>query len=293
MNAVTVDDLLALLAEPRAREAVKRALDLPSEPVAEALRELREQVRLLAVQTDEGFQKVAAAQDRTDQAIGRLEAAQERTDQAIGRLEAAQERTDQAIGRLEAAQERTDRSIGRLEAAQERTDEAVRDLALRTGRLEAAQERTDDAVRELAAAQARTDQSIQGLRRDVGALSDNMGFGLEELASLVLPAWLEREEGVTVQRIARRYFHTAAGEEEVDLYADGDRAGTPVPVVGEVKSRIYSGDVKKYAVRLARIAESLPHEPLALMLGFVVHPAATDVARELGIRVLATRPSVR
>jgi outer membrane murein-binding lipoprotein Lpp len=218
MSAVTRSELFGLLEDPSTRETVKRLLDLPTEPVAEAVQELRGAVKELAV-----------------------------------------------------AQARTDRTVKELATE-------VKELATE--------------VKELAAAQARTDQSVFALRREVGTLSDNVGFGLEELASIVLPAWLEREEGVTARHFNRRFFQTADGEEEIDVYADGDRAGTVVPVVVEVKSRIYSGDVKKYAVKLARIAEGLPYKPLGLMFGFVVHPAANDVARELGLRLVASRPSV-
>jgi hypothetical protein len=124
-------------------------------------------------------------------------------------------------------------------------------------------------------------------------------MGLSKLAHVlivvhcgsVLPAWLEREEGIVVERFTRRYFHTAQGEEEVDVYPEGDRTGTTVAVIGEMKSRIYSADVKKYALKFARIAETLPAKPLGLMFGFVVHPAANDVARELGRQLVASRPS--
>jgi hypothetical protein len=232
MASVTRNELFGLFEEPENRETIKRLLGLPTEPVADALREVRDSI-----------QELAAAQARTGQAVADLSA-------EVKNLAAAQARTDQSVAELSAD------------------------------------------VKELAAAQARTDQNVFALRRDVGALSDNVGFGLEELAAIVLPAWLEREEGVTVRRITRRFFQTADGEEEVDVYADGDRAGTVVPVVGEVKSRIYSGDVKKYAVKLARIAEAMPQKPLGLMFGFVVHPAANEVARELGLRLVASRPSI-
>lgn len=268
MTLVTRNELFSLLEEPETRATVKRLLDLPPEPVAGELRELRSDIR-----------ELIRGQARTDQSVQELML-------AVKDLTAAQARTDDSTKTLFAAQARTDESIRELSAAQARTDESIKELS-------SAQARTDESIKELSAAQARTDHNVHALRREVGALSDNVGYGLEELAALLLPEWLEREEGVTVQGFMRRFFPTAEGEEEVDLYADGDRAGTFVPVVGEVKSRIYSGDVKKFAVKLRRVAEALPQRPVGLMLGFVVHPAAKDVAREVGVHVLASRPSMR
>jgi prefoldin subunit 5 len=200
---------------------------------------------------------------------------------------------------LSTAQARTDASLAELSREVTGLSKEVTGLSKEVTRLAEAQARTDASlaelskeVGELAQAQARTDQSIHALRHEVGALSDNVGFGLEELASILLPGWLEREEGVTVRRLGRRHFQTSAGDEEVDVYADGDRAGAVVPVIGEVKSRIYSGDVKKYAAKVERIAETLLQKPLGVMFGFVVHPAANDVARELGLRLIASRPTI-
>jgi hypothetical protein len=42
-------------------------------------------------------------------------------------------------------------------------------------------------VQELAEAQRRTEIQVQSLARNVGRLSDNVGFGLEDIARVVLP----------------------------------------------------------------------------------------------------------
>jgi hypothetical protein len=168
--------------------------------------------------------------------------------------------------------------------------EALRELA-------AAQARTDASVKELAAAQARTEaaqtrteSSLLELRRAVGALSDNVGFGLEELAAIVLPGVLEREEGIRVERFSRRFLSPATGEEEVDLYAEGERGGRTVVVVGEVKSRIYEAEVRRFAAKAARLQPALPGDAVAVLFGFVIHPSARQAAQSLGVRVVASRP---
>lgn len=217
-------DLLRTLDDPAVRRGVQQALGLPSEPVAEALRELGERVTKLAE-----------------------------------------------------AQARTDASVRELAQAQARTDLALAALA--------------DEVGALARAQARTEEALGALRREVGALSDNVGFGLEELAAIVLPGVLASEERVRVAGpFRRRFLLTASGEEEVDLYGDGERDGEPVVVVGEVKARIYEAEVKRFAAKMGRLAAGLPAKPVPVLFGFVVHPSAHRAAAELGVRVVASRP---
>jgi hypothetical protein len=48
----------------------------------------------------------------------------------------------------------------------------------------------------------------------------------------------------------------------------------------------------KFAAKLERISAALPAPALPVMFGFVVHPAAGDAGRVLGVRVVAARPSV-
>jgi len=47
-------------------------------------------------------------------------------------------------------------------------------------------DRLEAAVERLAEAQARTEQALQQLATQVGALSDNVGYGLEDIARVVL-----------------------------------------------------------------------------------------------------------
>ncbi|MDY0003182.1 MAG: hypothetical protein RBU30_17920 [Polyangia bacterium] len=174
--------------------------------------------------------------------------------------------------------------VKELATAQARTDASVRELAAEVKELAAD-------VKELAAAQARTDRNIDAMRREVGALSENVGFGLEELAAIVLPGVLLAEEGLRVTGFRRRFVVTAQGEEELDLFAESERDGKPVLVLGEVKSRIYDKEVRQFLSKAARLEAALGLErSVRVMFGFVVHPSATEVAKELGVRVVASRP---
>jgi hypothetical protein len=297
---MTGDELVAMVQDPEIRQRLKDALGVPDFSIVRALEDLA----AAQARTDASVKELAAAQARTeasvrDLAAGQQElaAAQARTEASVKELAAGQQELSAAQARTEAsvkelaagqqelaaAQARTDASVKELAAAQARTDASVKELA-------AAQARTDASVKELAAAQARTDASVTDLRQAVGALSDNVGFGLEELAAIVLPAQLERDERtILTGSLQRKFVSTAAGEVEMDLWAPGERDGSVLTVVGEVKSRIYAADVKKFADRADRVAAAGETDLLPIMLGFVVHPSAKEVAATLGVRVIATR----
>jgi outer membrane murein-binding lipoprotein Lpp len=251
-SSMTGPELLQLLQDPELRQGVKAALGLPTDSVAESLREL------------------AAAQARTEASLRELAA-------EVKGLAAAQARTEARVEELAAAQARTEARLEELAAEVKGLAAEVKGLAAEVKGLAAGQ-------RELAAGQKQ-------LRTAVGALSDNVGFGLEQLAAIVLPAQLERDERtILTTEFERRLVSTAAGEEEVDLWAQGERDGAAVQVVGEVKSRVYATDVKRFVQKAERVQATLEAPVLRLMFGFVVHPSAREVAEHLGVRVVASRP---
>ncbi len=141
--------------------------------------------------------ELAAAQARTEERVGRLEA-------AVEKLAEAQARTDEAIKSLAAAQARTEERVGRLEAAMEKLAAAQARTEERVGKLEAATEK-------LMAAQARTEDALRNLAVQVGKLSETVGFGLEDVAHVMLPAYLERHYQIKLagplgEELDRKFF---------------------------------------------------------------------------------------
>ena len=146
--------------------------------------------------------------------------------------------------------------VQELAQAQARTGQWVHELVQ-------AQARTEQRVDELAQAQARTEQQIeklveaqQNLAQQVGRLSDTIGFGLEDIAKVVLPGYLYRHfgirlEGVLGEELNRHFFHINGTDVEINLYGEGERDGQRVVVLGEAKSRIYGNDVEKFTHNLA------------------------------------------
>jgi hypothetical protein len=59
-------------------------------------------------------------------------------------------------------------------------------------------------------------------------------------------------------------------------------------VLGEVKARIYSREVKAFARKVARAEASLQGEVLKVMFGYLIHPAASELAAQEGIILVAS-----
>jgi multidrug efflux pump subunit AcrA (membrane-fusion protein) len=209
----------------------------------------------------------------------------DRLTQTVAQLAQAQARTEQRLEELAQAQARTEERVDRLEAAVERLAEAQARTEERVDRLEAAVER-------LAEAQARTEQALQQLANQVGALSDNVGYGLEDIARVVLPGYLKQRHGVTVERLERRIFSVDGQRFDVDLYAEGRRGRRRIVVLGEVKARIYAREVHYFQQVLQAVRPQLPAEPLPVLFGYFIDLSAMEAAQDQILLIAAYQPTM-
>ena len=247
-------------------------------------------------------QRLAEAQARTDERLARLEEAVERLEAAVQRLTEAQARTEErltrleeAVARLVEAQARTDERLTRLEEAVERLAEAQAKAEERLTRLEAvvqrlaeAQARTDERVTGLEQAYARVEVSLHELAQQVGKLSDTIGFGLEDIARVVLPGWLSRHEGIEVGELTRTFFEVDGEVVEINLYGEGVKGGERVVVLGESRSRIYEHDVKEFDETVEKVKRVISHKVYKLLFGYWIHPSAQREAAGRGLMLIAS-----
>jgi predicted nuclease with TOPRIM domain len=193
-----------------------------------------------------------------------------------------------ALERLADAQVETQAEIRALAEAQRRTEERLEQLAEAQRRADDRITRLEAAVERLAEAQERTERAVERLAREVGRLSETIGFSLEDLARDVTPDRLARRHGIQVNVLDRAFFQLDGQEVEIDLYGAGHRDGEPVAIVGEVKSRIYDRDVEALATRVRQLAPQLPGTPVPVLFGFVIHPSAREAASRLGAILIAS-----
>ena len=238
------------------------------------------------------IERLTEAQARTEARVESLEEGQRSMQAAIERLTEAQARTEARVESLEEGQRSMQAAIERLAEAQARTEARVESL-------EEGQRSMQAAIERLAEAQARTDRAVEklttgmtALRQEVGALSENVGFGLEGIARITLPGYLERHLEIEVlgplgEELNPRQFGPEGQEEEFDLYGVGVRAGKDLTIVGEVKSRIYSDDVRRFLERIERVRPSLPDNHLPVLFGYNIHPRAREEAEKVGLLLVA------
>ena len=178
--------------------------------------------------------------------------------------------------------------VEELAEAQKRTEQRVEELA-------EAQKRTEQKVEELAEAQKRTEEELRALSRgikelrtEVGRLSDSIGYGLEDLGKVILPAYIEKKYGISEVEFTRKFIKVNQEEIEINLYSEGKRNGVPIVLLGESRSRIYSNDVNKFLNNLKKLEPFLEKEIFRFMFGYVIHPSAEKIALEKNIELIAT-----
>ena len=115
------------------------------------------------------------------------------------------------------------------------------------------------------------------------------GYALKNEAYRMLPAFLEKEHGITVER---RFIREYISEHEVNLFSEGHQHGEPILIVGESKARLSTNDFKQLyknvdAVRQAQEDGTLPdYRILPIFITHMARPQAVRAAKEEGIVIV-------
>lgn len=151
-------------------------------------------------------------------------------------------------------------------------------------------------VEELAQAQKRTEIALQNLAQQVGRLSDTIGYGLEDVAKVMLPAYLERHYKISLkgplgEELARRFFQIDTTEIEVNLYGEGEEPnGERIFVICECKSRIHKREVEEFEQTYKILLDFLTKQGkvFPVLFGFWIHPTAIEYGKEKNILLVAS-----
>ncbi len=131
---------------------------------------------------------------------------------------------------------------------------------------------------------------VSNLAQEMGGLSRSVSYSLENEAYRLLPAFLEAEYGIV---LGKRAVRTVIGDEEIDLFALGQRDGVPIVLVGETKLQLDRRRGGRDAAvqvleQLARKAEIVqPHYPerevVRLLVTHFARPAVHAEAQKQGV----------
>jgi len=123
----------------------------------------------------------------------------------------------------------------------------VRELAV-------AQQRTEVRMEELAEAQKELTWAMRDTRKQLGGLSQSVGYGLEAYAMERIPKILTKELPFVEESSGPEQFAFPAGKTaDIDVVVRGTLAGRPVVFLCEVKTNISPREVRRFLPVAARV----------------------------------------
>ena len=226
-----------------------------------------------------------------DERVGEMKVAREEYDQlrsVVMQLVKAQAKTEDRLAELAEAQKRTETRLDSLALRVEELAEAQKRTEARVEELAEAQKRTEARVEELAEAQKKTEEILQGvlkeqknMKKEIGGLSATVGYTLENRAISRLPKILEKDFGIRIDLLDRRFIEYPDGqEEEINIYGEGRSNGDLIYIIGESRSRLGKKDVDKFFKRLGRLSTFFRGKIIPVLVTHLVRPKVERYAME-------------
>lgn len=187
--------------------------------------------------------------------------------------------------------DRIEAALERLAQAQARSAERFSQVEVALARLAEAQACTEEHITRIEEILERTERVLAELTTQVKALSDNAGYGLEDIARVVLPGYLRSRYGIQIERLERRIFQVDGQSIDIDLYAEGKRGRKQVVVLGEVKARIYGREVSQFHSTVERLMPLIAAEIVPLMFGYFIDLSAMEAAGQQTLLIASYQPT--
>ena len=145
-------------------------------------------------------------------------------------------------------------SVNRVAVAQEQTERELRALAEAQKELADAQKEMAEAHKGMAEAQKETAWSMNDLRKQVGGLSQSVGYGLEAYAMERIPKILAKRLGLVEESSGPEQFVYPDGtEDEVDVVVRGTIGGRRMVFLCETKTNITPQEIRDFMLVADRV----------------------------------------
>ena len=145
-------------------------------------------------------------------------------------------------------------SINRVAVAQEKTERELRALAESHKELAESHKEMAEAHKEMAEAQKETAWSMKDLRKQVGGLSQSVGYGLEAYAMERIPKILAKRLGLVEESSGPEQFVYPDGtEDEIDVVVRGTIGGRRVVFLCETKTNITPQEIRDFLLVADRV----------------------------------------
>ena len=201
-------------------------------------------------------------------------------------LAAVRIETEARFGELAVAQRASQEQLQLLTERMEQLTAHVDQLTERMEQLTEAQLRSEQRIERLAEVTLRLAETDRDIQKQLGGLSQTVGYVLENEAMKKLPELLHRDYGLQVEgRLRRQYVQDRHGRHiEVNVFGTARSDGDTVTIVGESKSQLSKNDIDRFLARTVRELEgSYPKLFPVLITHMISEPDAEEYARELGV----------
>lgn len=186
------------------------------------------------------------------------------------------------VKELANAQIEVKKELKELSEAQKKTEIAQIEIRKELKELAEAQKKTEIAIKELSEAQKRTDAKVKSLQKEVGGISNLIGYELEEKFYPVFPMIIKKDFNAELETpLERKYIlYPAGGEDEINIYAEGRLNGEKAYLIGESKAQLGKGDIDDFGKVIKRVKNYLKGEILPVFLCYIVHPKVEKYLQE-------------
>ncbi len=216
------------------------------------------------------LQKLTEAQNRTEKRVEELAEAQKVTEKRLDSLTVK-------VEELAEAQKRTEKRVEELAEAQKVTEKRLDSLTVKVEELAEAQKRTEKRL-------DRLDKRVDNLQKEVGGISNTLGYSLENSSYKSLTKILPERFGIQIEKLYRRNIVYASGKfDEINIYGEGKKDDRKIFIVGESKAQFGVKDVTQFLKLLQRVKKHLQADVFALALAHQFHPKAEKALKERGI----------
>ncbi len=182
----------------------------------------------------------------------------------------------------------TKKEFGELKDIVKELAEAQKETQLEFKKLMEAHNETQIELNKLFVKVVDVDAGLTETRCEVGGLSTNLGYILENEAYKVLPKLLLRDFGVKVKgRLLRKYITTDRNESfEVNIFGEAVKSGKKIIVLGESKSKLSKNDIDKFLRKqFNKLSDMFDNPLLILVTHNVTSNDVVDYANEKSIKI--------
>jgi len=188
------------------------------------------------------------------------------------------------VRELAEAQKRTEIRMEELTQAQQKTEVRMEELA-------EAQKRTEIRMEELAEAQKETKLEIRNLSKQVGGLTMDVGYGIEDKIMPYICDFGKKEFDTDIMLVERRNLVYPDGNyDEINIYAEGMKQGKPVFIIGECKAQPGKKDFDRFGQMAERVRKVITGDIHTFIAGYSFSPEVEMYAKKKypGIRTYRT-----